>query len=269
MTDDALLTVGAHLRVAATAALAEAAPGSAEAGEPELRENALEGLETPAVVAAVPLDAGTSGTVLLALTAPGALRLAAVLGAIDEEAAEVGGADLDQAALDAIAALAAKLAARAVSEGDLPADAGRAAARVVAEASELARAASGGEAAVVPLTVLGEPALAVHVVPLDVLARLGEAGDPLAAPVAPPVGAAPLGSALRDVSVRVWAELGRARMPTGEVVGLPSGAIVELDREAEDAVDLYVDGQLYATGRLVVCDDESWGVRVERVLGLS
>ena len=56
-------------------------------------------------------------------------------------------------------------------------------------------------------------------------------------------------------------------MPTGQVVGLPSGAIVELDRDAEDAVDLYVDGQRYATGRLVVTDDDSWGVRIEHVLG--
>ncbi|MDQ5808879.1 MAG: FliM/FliN family flagellar motor switch protein, partial [Actinomycetota bacterium] len=76
----------------------------------------------------------------------------------------------------------------------------------------------------------------------------------------------PLSGALRSVNVRVWAELGRTRMPTGEVVGLPSGAIVELDRDADDAVDLYVDGQRYATGRLVVCDDESWGVRIERIL---
>jgi flagellar motor switch protein FliN len=72
--------------------------------------------------------------------------------------------------------------------------------------------------------------------------------------------------ALLDVDVRVWAELGRTRMPTGEVVGLPSGAIVELDREAEEAVDLYVDGQRYATGRLVVTDDDSWGVRIEQIL---
>jgi hypothetical protein len=45
----------------------------------------------------------------------------------------------------------------------------------------------------------------------------------------------PLGAALHDIDVRVWAELGRTRMPTGQVVGLPGGAIVELDREAEDA----------------------------------
>ena len=56
-------------------------------------------------------------------------------------------------------------------------------------------------------------------------------------------------------------------MPTGQVVALPSGAIVELDSDAEDAVDLYVDGQHYASGRLVVTEDESWGVRIERILG--
>jgi flagellar motor switch protein FliN/FliY len=76
----------------------------------------------------------------------------------------------------------------------------------------------------------------------------------------------PLSGALRSVNVRVWAELGRTRMPTGDLVALPSGAIVELDRDADDAVDLYVDGQHYATGRLVVTDDDSWGVRIERIL---
>ena len=73
-------------------------------------------------------------------------------------------------------------------------------------------------------------------------------------------------ASLLGLPLRVWAELGRTRMPTGQVVGLPSGAIVELDRDADDAVDLYVDGQHYATGRLVVTDDDSWGVRIERIL---
>jgi flagellar motor switch protein FliN/FliY len=79
----------------------------------------------------------------------------------------------------------------------------------------------------------------------------------------------PLSDALRSVNVRVWAELGRTRMPAGQVVALPSGAIVELDRDADDAVDLYVDGQHYATGRLVVTDDASWGVRIERVVATA
>jgi flagellar motor switch protein FliN/FliY len=34
---------------------------------------------------------------------------------------------------------------------------------------------------------------------------------------------------LAGIPVRVWAELGRARMPSAQVVGLPPGAVVELD----------------------------------------
>jgi flagellar motor switch protein FliN/FliY len=49
-------------------------------------------------------------------------------------------------------------------------------------------------------------------------------------------------------------------------VGLPSGAIVELDRQADDPIDLYVNGTLFATGRLVVVDDTDWAVRIEHVL---
>ncbi len=40
---------------------------------------------------------------------------------------------------------------------------------------------------------------------------------------------------LRDVKVRVSAELGRARLPVGRVVNLPPGAIVKLDRSPADA----------------------------------
>ncbi|HEX8206692.1 MAG TPA: FliM/FliN family flagellar motor switch protein, partial [Solirubrobacteraceae bacterium] len=120
------------------------------------------------------------------------------------------------------------------------------------------------DAVVVSFTLLGEPGRLVLLLP----AGLGSAPPPAALPAdaAPDVGEMPLSNALRSVQVRVWAELGRTRMPTGQVVGLPSGAIVELDREAEELVDLYVDGQRYATGRLVVTDDDSWGVRIEHVL---
>ena len=66
--------------------------------------------------------------------------------------------------------------------------------------------------------------------------------------------------------MRVWAELGRARMPSAQVVGLPAGAVVELDKQADDAIDLYVNGTRFATGRLVVVDGTDWAVRIEHVL---
>ena len=80
---------------------------------------------------------------------------------------------------------------------------------------------------------------------------------------------APLGDALRDISVRVWAELGRTRMPSGRIVALPSGAVVELDRAVEAPIDLYADGMRFATGRLLVTDDGGLAVRIETVLGAT
>jgi flagellar motor switch protein FliN/FliY len=69
--------------------------------------------------------------------------------------------------------------------------------------------------------------------------------------------------------VRVWAELGRARMPSAQIVGLPTGAVVELDKQADDAIDLYVNGTHFATGRLVVVDGTDWAVRIEHVLDVT
>jgi flagellar motor switch protein FliN/FliY len=80
---------------------------------------------------------------------------------------------------------------------------------------------------------------------------------------------APLGDALRDISVRVWAELGRMRMPSGRIVALPAGAVVELDRAVEAPIDLYADGMRFASGRLMITDDGSLAVRIESVLGAS
>jgi len=69
-------------------------------------------------------------------------------------------------------------------------------------------------------------------------------------------GTGPLGERLRDIPVRVWVELGRARMPAGRLAGLPAGEVVELDRDVDDPVELYVDGMRFATGRLVVSGDD-------------
>ena len=67
----------------------------------------------------------------------------------------------------------------------------------------------------------------------------------------------------------MWAELGRASMPTADVVGLPYGAVVELDRSPDEPIDLFVNGRRFATGRLVVVDGNDWAVRIESVLALT
>jgi flagellar motor switch protein FliM len=86
----------------------------------------------------------------------------------------------------------------------------------------------------------------------------GEGGEPDAA----------LRGALGQVPVRVWAELGRARLSVAEVVALGVGAVVELDRRLEDPIDLYVNGLRLGHGELEIADDE-WAVRVDAVTGLG
>ena len=69
-----------------------------------------------------------------------------------------------------------------------------------------------------------------------------------------PTGILP--SSLRSVKVRVSAELGRARLPIGQVVNLPPGAIVALDRSPHDPIDVLVNGRAFAEARLVLVDGE-------------
>jgi flagellar motor switch protein FliN len=70
--------------------------------------------------------------------------------------------------------------------------------------------------------------------------------------------------ALLDVNVRVWAELGRTRMPLADAVALNEGVLVDLDREHHEPVDLFVNGLQYARGRLVKVEGE-WALMVDEV----
>jgi flagellar motor switch protein FliN/FliY len=70
--------------------------------------------------------------------------------------------------------------------------------------------------------------------------------------------------AVLDVKVRLWAELGRARMPIGRAVALGEGSIVDLDRKPEAPVDVYVNGSHFGTGRLILVDGE-WALQLETV----
>jgi flagellar motor switch protein FliN/FliY len=67
---------------------------------------------------------------------------------------------------------------------------------------------------------------------------------------------------LLDTELRVWVEIGRAQMPAATVVGMAEGAILDLDREADDPADLYVNGRHFGTGRLILVDGE-WAMRIE------
>jgi flagellar motor switch protein FliN len=122
-------------------------------------------------------------------------------------------------------------------------------------------------------TVFGEQCRLVQLVPNAFVMRMTAALDELGAEYLSDAGpsaeadSSALDASLRAVQVRVWAELGRRRMPIGSLVGTPPGAVVELDREADEPVDLYVNGMRFAAGRLVVSDGGEWAVKIESLVG--
>jgi flagellar motor switch protein FliN/FliY len=69
---------------------------------------------------------------------------------------------------------------------------------------------------------------------------------------------------LLDVKLRVWAEIGRTRMPLADAVALGEGMLVELDREHDEPVELYVNGLRLGSGRLVTVEGE-WALVVDEV----
>ncbi len=72
-------------------------------------------------------------------------------------------------------------------------------------------------------------------------------------------------AALMDVKVRVWAELGRTRMPLADAVALDEGILVDLDCEHDAPIDLYVNGLHYGRGRLVMVEGE-WALTVDEIM---
>jgi flagellar motor switch protein FliN/FliY len=69
---------------------------------------------------------------------------------------------------------------------------------------------------------------------------------------------------LLDVKLRVWAEIGRTRMPLADAVALAEGMLVELDREHGEPIELYVNGLRLGSGRLVTVEGE-WAFVVDEV----
>ncbi len=68
-----------------------------------------------------------------------------------------------------------------------------------------------------------------------------------------------------DIPVVLSMEIGQTRMTIGEVLSLGKGSIVELQRMANEPLDVLVNGKLVAHGEAVVIG-ESFGVRLTDVI---
>jgi flagellar motor switch protein FliN/FliY len=69
---------------------------------------------------------------------------------------------------------------------------------------------------------------------------------------------------LMDVALHITVELGRRDMSFGEILRLGKGSIVELNKLADDPVDVYVNQSKVAEGEVVVVD-EHFGVRITKL----
>jgi flagellar motor switch protein FliN len=72
-------------------------------------------------------------------------------------------------------------------------------------------------------------------------------------------------SMLMGVSLQLTVELGRTTLTVSEVLELQKGSVIELDRIAGEAVDIYVNNSLVARGDVVVVDDK-FGVRITELV---
>jgi flagellar motor switch protein FliN/FliY len=242
-------------------------PGSVRVVAPE--ESPFADAVFPAIAADVSYIDGVTGGNVMVIGIEGARRLAAAMTGVDPMSVEAGG-ELSELEFSAVGeAMNQMMSAAALATGKVL---GEEVEIAPPDIRHLASTTEGGEgwehpghATAVSFSFCGAPCLLVQLVPNAFIVRMTRALDE----ITESHDDAPLGDALRDISVRVWAELGRTRMPSGRIVALPAGAVVELDREVEAPIDLYADGMRFATGRLMVTDDGGLAVRVESVLGTS
>ncbi|NVM23041.1 MAG: flagellar motor switch protein FliN [Desulfobacterales bacterium] len=68
-----------------------------------------------------------------------------------------------------------------------------------------------------------------------------------------------------DIPLEISVELGRNRLLINDLLQLGQGSVVELTKLADEPMDIYVNGKLFARGEVVVVN-EKFGVRLTDVI---
>lgn len=285
-TRDALMRLGASTAEAIAKVLESLCPEQVERGDVSVLNpdtSPFATIEVPAVAVSVAYVDGVTGGNVFLMTATGARRIAAsMMGmpAPEDDSTELSVLELSAVAEAANQMMAAAAAAIGVVLGQ-EVEIAPPETRLFSRSSEAAEAyemAPHGTRAT--FRVCDEPCRLVQLVPNAFVVRMtraldemgvehvsgdgahanGDGGEPIDERVA-------LDEALRDIRVRVWAELGRTRLPLGSAPEMPAGHVLELDRKADEPVDLYVNGLRFASGTLVLTDDGEWALRLAEVAG--
>jgi flagellar motor switch protein FliN/FliY len=289
-TDDALIRLGQSTSEAISGVLEMFAPGKIVPGDVTVAagdRNPMDSIPVPAVATSVSYVDGVTGANVFVMTLDGARKLAAAMMGM-EQPEDPDAPELSELELSAVSeAMNQMMASAAIAISSVlgtEVEIGTPETKSFTETSQAADAYPHTPHAVrASFSVCGEPCRLIQLVPNAFVVRMTRALDELGsevAPVAEPAAstaaatvsgatAGPGAPSLAGIPVRVWAELGRAQMPSAQVVGMPSGAVVELNRSADEPIDLYVNGRRFATGRLMVVDGTDWAVRIETVLAPS
>jgi len=286
---DPLLRLSQSTCEAITGVLEMFAPGKIEAGDLTVvaaDADPMESIAVPAVATSVSYINGVTGANVFVMTLEGARKLATAMMGM-EHPEDPNAPELSELELSAVSeAMNQMMASAAIAISSVlgtDVEIGTPETKIFAEASEALDVYPRTPHAVrAVFSVCGEPCRLVQLVPNAFVVRMTRALDELGSELAPPAEAAagpaaarPTGAAvagrpsLAGIPVRVWAELGRTRMPSAQVVGMPPGAVVELNQTADEPIDLYVNGTKFATGRLMVVDGNDWAVRIETVLSTA
>jgi flagellar motor switch protein FliN/FliY len=65
----------------------------------------------------------------------------------------------------------------------------------------------------------------------------------------------------RDLQLNIYIELGRTQMQIKEILELERGYVIELDKQASEPVDIFVNNKKIAEGEVVVID-KHFGIRI-------
>jgi flagellar motor switch protein FliN/FliY len=287
---EALMRLGASTAESIAQVLEMFAPGAVQRGEVTVLPDGASPFANVArgsIASSVSYVDGVTGANVFVLTPAGARGLATAMGAPPpevEEGAETP--ELSELEMSAIAeaanqTMAAAAAAISVVLGQ-EVEISTPDTRVLDEPSKASDIyGTAPHATSTTFVIAGEACRLIQLIPAAFVVRMVRAMDELtgevtdaaavagspASAAASAVDASPHSAALEEVlggiNLRVWAELGRARMPLGGALALPVGAVLDLDRSADAPVDLYVNGMRFARAQLLVTEEGEWAVSLQ------
>jgi flagellar motor switch protein FliN/FliY len=284
---DALMRLGASTAEAIAQVLEMFAPGAVERGEVSVLTDGsspFSGITVGSVAASVSYIDGVTGANIFVLTSAGVRKLAQAMGmpapdGPDEELSELELSAVGEASNQMMAAAASAIGVVLGQEIEISVPD----IKVIDDPAAAAENyGTSPHATSTTFLIAGESCRLIQLVPSAFVVRMARAMDELndqplnnddaagTSDVSERGGnsdSMALVEALSEIKLRVWAELGRTNLPLGRALGLPLGAVVELDTTADAPVDLFVNGLSFAQGHLIVTDDGEWAFQCDSVGG--